>query len=153
MKTERKNQPLISQIGGIVAMACFFLPWASCQGEDMTSGAEMGGITWLVFIAAGAIAGSAHYFNSNGSPAKAKPIVIASGIAAIAVMVLRYFAAREEIGQLLKIEYGGVCTLGGLLLALYGSLFLENPSESPSFPITEASPPHSGISGDRDPQS
>lgn len=126
---KKESQPLFSQIGGLVGLVCFFLPWGSCQGNDPASGADLGGATWLVFFAAGLIAASVHYFGTKGELEKAKPIVILCSVVAIFILVLRYSAAREQIGNLLTIEFGGYGSLTGFLLALYGTLFLSNPSK------------------------
>ncbi len=134
MNTQRKSQPFLSQIGSAVVIVCFFLPWASCQGEEVKSGAEMGGVAWLVLFAAGIIVASVHYFGSIGSLSRARNIVRVCAVLALAIMVERYFSARNDLGELLKIEYGSIGTLGGLLLALYGSLFLDDPEEGPPGP-------------------
>jgi small neutral amino acid transporter SnatA (MarC family) len=92
----------------------------------------MGGLAWLVLLAACVIVGSVHYFGSAGTLAKARYIVVSSAILAILVMAERYVYARNELGELLKIEYGSVGTFGGLLLALYGSLYLVAPENESS---------------------
>lgn len=130
----------LSPGGAVVALICFFLPWVkfSCTKgmEETASGADLGGVFWLVFVAAILILLAFLYFKSTGAVERAKPIVLLSGIGALAVVLFKYlrFAAgtKTEFGTIrpedigLTIQFGFVGTIFGLLIALVGTPFLKS---------------------------
>jgi hypothetical protein len=52
---------------------------------------------------------------------------VASTLALLAVAIV-YFQARHKWGSLVKVEYGGIGTVVGFVIVLYGSLFLDEES-------------------------
>src|SRR4051794_30757859 len=120
----RKHQPLIAQAGGLLALICFFLPWVSCLDEKH-SGIEIGGYAWVSFVSSGAILLSVHFFKSAGRLSKARSIVRVAAVAALLALAIVYLQAKDKWGSLLKPEYGGLGTIVGFVMALYGSFFLE----------------------------
>jgi len=131
MKT--KKQPALSQAGGLVVLVCFFLPWITRDGEEMT-GSKVGGITWLVLLAGLLVVGSVHYFRSIGRLSGSKVIIRSAVILSLILLVFKWLDLSSArigifpIGMLTSYEiaYGGVGTLLGLLLAFYGTFFLDD---------------------------
>ncbi|MCH8289130.1 MAG: hypothetical protein IID12_08505 [Candidatus Marinimicrobia bacterium] len=138
MEQEDKNT-FISPAGAIIAAICFFLPWIkfSCAGQTKyASGADLGGIYWVVFISALAIIGAFFFFRSQRQVGKSKVITILSSIVALGVMVFKYVnftnGMETEFGTIkpedigLEIQFGGIGTLLGFVVALIGSQFLKS---------------------------
>jgi hypothetical protein len=128
----------LSPGGAILTLVCFFLPWVKLSFgpgiERRISGAGMGGIVWVVFIAALGILGSFIFFKSRNRVQQARPIIAVCSIAALAVILVKYLASRngtstelvrirpEDVGA--SIGPGGVGTLVGLALSLAGSALI-----------------------------
>lgn len=121
----RRSQPLIAQAGALLAMVCFFLPWVSCLDEKK-SGIEIGGYAWVSVLSAGVILMTVHYFRSAGALSRAMGVVRVAAVAALLSLIIVYAQAHQKFGDLLKIEFGSVGTVAGFIVALYGSLFLED---------------------------
>jgi double zinc ribbon protein len=137
----------ISPAGAAIAVICFFLPWVevSCNslgGRELhsVSGADMGGILWIVFVAAVAIIVAVLVYRTQNQIGKAQPIVILCSIAAFVVMLIQYIRfsnetsgqqtpfARirpEDLGFSFSLQVGGIGTLLGFVVALVGCAFLK----------------------------
>jgi hypothetical protein len=129
-----RKRIFISPAGALLAAVCFFLPWGqfSCAGMSRTlSGAEIGGVFWIVFAAALAI-----------PPTLAAGWVLrrlrlarigVAGLALLALGILFFeqigFARGQETGfgrvhaqnVGVQLRPGGAGTVLGLLIALAGS--------------------------------
>lgn len=139
MNEQKDSKIFLSPSGAIISIICFFLPWVrfSCMGEvKNSSGADMGGYFWLVFVAALAILLIFFIFYNRQELVKAKPLIILSSLIALGVILFQYikFAAGEntEFGRVkpedigLSIQFGGIGTLIGFILSLIGSFFLKS---------------------------
>jgi hypothetical protein len=132
----------LSPGGALLTLVCFFLPWVnlSCGPgmERRISGAGMGGMVWVVFIAALGILGSFIFFKSQNRVQHSRPIIAVCSIVALAVILVKYLASRngtstelvrigpEDVGA--SIQPGGVGTLIGLALSLAGSALIRGGS-------------------------
>jgi len=124
-----------SPAGAGIAIICFFLPWVkfSCGGPPKyASGAELGGVFWLVFFAALAIVGAFFILRSQKQTVKSRPVIIISSIVAMAVILFKYIEFANggksgirpgDIG--LSIQFGGIGTIIGFVVALIGVSFLN----------------------------
>ncbi|NLI16992.1 MAG: hypothetical protein GX409_11965 [candidate division Zixibacteria bacterium] len=145
----------LTPTGAGIALICFFLPWIEFSCGTMTgsiSGAEMGGVMWVVFVAALLSLLAFYYFRNYDELDRAKPVVVLSGLTAIAIMVYKFFNYKSGVGccqggveqlgeipamrQLLgnstgfpnfgfSIKFGAYGTFAGFLLALIGAHFLD----------------------------
>jgi hypothetical protein len=129
----------LSPSGAILALVCFFLPWVKLSWgpgiEQRISGARMGGIVWVVFIAALGILGSFIFFKSRNRVPQSRPIIAVCSIVALAVILVKYLDSKngtstefvrirpEDVGA--SIQPGGVGTLIGLALSLAGSALIK----------------------------
>jgi len=133
------NKRFITPAGAGIALICFFLPWASfsCMGEvKYQSGADLGGIFWIVFLAALAILAAYFVFSNNKQLKKAKPIVIASSLIALGILLYQYIrysvGVETDLGKIkledigFSLQFGGVGTVIGYILALFGTTYLES---------------------------
>ena len=122
--------------GAILALICFFLPWVrlSCVGVERNySGADEGGILWLVFAAALVILAAFYYFRSMDRLYQAKPFVIIGAAIALLVILIKYISFTQGIdtgyGKInysdlgLTLQFGGMATIIGYILALAGVAF------------------------------
>jgi hypothetical protein len=134
----------ITPSGAGIALICFFLPWAkfSCMGEvKYQSGADLGGIFWAVFVAALAILAAYFVFSNNKQLKKAKPIVIASSLIALGILLYQYIryslGVETDLGKIkledigFSLQFGGIGTVIGYLLALFGTSFLNSNGVEP----------------------
>lgn len=132
----------LSPAGAVIALICFFLPWVkfSCSGNEQTvSGSQIGGELWIVFTAAVVILGAFYLFRSQKQLDKARPVVILSSLAGLAVLLFKFlkFVTPQEtefgtitlkdIGS--SIQFGAVGTVIGLIMALIGSSFLKTQDD------------------------
>jgi apolipoprotein N-acyltransferase len=131
------RRTLISPAGALLALVCFFLPWGrfSCAGVGRTlSGADIGGMLWIVFAAALVIPAAVAAGLLLRRLDRARLVVAGSALLALGVMLLQHLRfARgqgtgfgrvqpEDLGVQLRL--GGAGTVLGLLVALIGSVFL-----------------------------
>jgi hypothetical protein len=130
----------LTPFGAAVVVICFFLPWVefSCVGVRRTmSGAQLGGVFWLVSIAAAVALGAFVYCFSRGQARRSWPVAALTSLAALALIVYKYLSlwrgeetpygtiTPEDVG--LTIQPGAVGTVLGLLLVLVGVPFLRRP--------------------------
>jgi hypothetical protein len=150
----------LTPAGAGIALICFFLPWIefSCGAMKGTiSGAEMGGVMWVVFVAALLSLLAFYYFRNYDELDRAKPVVVLSALVAIAIMVYKYFNYKSGAGccqggvdqlsnipamkSLLgenanipefgyNIKFGAYGTAAGFLLSLIGGHFLDRQQVS-----------------------
>jgi uncharacterized membrane protein len=137
-ENKEDKKAFLTPAGAIIALICFFLPWVkvSCAGRIRNvSGAEVGGIFWLVFVAALAIIVAFFYFRSKKQLEKSMPIAILGSIVALAIMFIRYSSLSCGQKSVLAkagskvidctIQVGAIGTIIGFILAIAGSVFLK----------------------------
>jgi len=152
---------LLSPAGAGIALICFFLPWVefSCgELRQSMSGAEIGGIFWVVFAAAALILLAYFYFRNSDELAKARPVILLCSLVALAILSYKYMdfksgtkngiAGLNQISQMaemqqpengqnmqipeigINIKIGGYGTIFGFVLALIGGFLLGNNNDS-----------------------
>jgi hypothetical protein len=127
---------LTSPAGAILAIVCFFLPWAriSCAPvvNKTVSGATLGGAFWLVPVLAAAVVALFLVSKRIGGFARAWPIIILAPVAALAIIAIqslrlasqtRFGIGSDDVG--FSLRAGSVGTVAGLLVALAGGLLLK----------------------------
>jgi hypothetical protein len=137
-ENKEDKKVFLTPAGAILALICFFLPWikVSCAGKvNYLSGAEIGGIFWLVFLAPLVIIVAFFYFRSRRQLERLKPIAILSSLFALAVIFIRYISlAWEQKSVVAKagskvigctIQVGAIGTVIGFILAIVGAGFLK----------------------------
>ena len=118
----------LTPAGAGIVLICFFLPWVnySCGGEvKKYSGADIGGITWAVFIAAIIIL-AAHFLLASAKKNNLSlPVVLISAFTGLGVMLFKYlkFADAEEgpVGAIQSIQFGLILTIIGFILVIIGA--------------------------------
>lgn len=128
----------LTPAGAAMAIVCFFLPWArvSCAPgvRKSFSGAQLGGIFWLVLGAALVALAAFVFFHARRRLEWARPIIILASLAALAVIVIKsieYAQGRPTpVGSVrpdpgLRTKFGGAGTLIGLALAIAGAGFIR----------------------------
>ena len=133
----------LTPFGAAVVVICFFLPWVkfSCVGVKRTmSGAQLGGVFWLVPIAGTVALGAFAYCFSRGQARKSWPVAVLASLAGLALIVYKYLSlwrgeetpygtiTPEDIG--LTVQVGAAGTVLGLLLVLAGVPFLRSPGRA-----------------------
>jgi len=126
---------LLSPAGVGIIIVCFFLPWIkfSCSGQSKyMSGANLGGIFWIVFLAAMIVGLALLYFWNKGQLHKAKPWSLYGSLAGLAILLFKYlqFAWSDKYGvgahELgFSIQVGSIGTAIGLGMILSGALLLK----------------------------
>jgi uncharacterized membrane protein (DUF485 family) len=137
-ETKENKKLFLTPAGALIVLICFFLPWVkvSCAGRvKNVSGAEIGGIFWLVLVSALAIIVAFFYFRSQKQLEKSRPVAILSSIVALAVIFIKYTSlAWEQKSVVAKagskvidctIQLGAVGTVIGFILAITGLFFLK----------------------------
>jgi hypothetical protein len=125
----------LTPAGAALAIVCFFLPWArvDCAPgvRKSMSGAELGGLLWVVLVAAITILVAFIFLGIHRRLAWAHPIVTLASLAALIALVAKSIALSlgkgtpvgtirpEDIG--VKAQIGGLGTAVGFLLALVGA--------------------------------
>jgi hypothetical protein len=128
----------LTPAGAAMAIVCFFLPWArvSCAPgvRKSFSGAQLGGIFWLVLGAALVALAAFVFFHARRRLEWARPIIILASLAALAVIVIKsieYAQGRPTpVGSVrpdpgLRTKFGGAGTLIGHALAIAGAGFIR----------------------------
>lgn len=134
----------LTPAGAIIALIFFFLPWVkvSCASRIRNvSGAEIGGIFWLVFVAALAIIVAFLYFRSKKRLEKSGLVAIFGSIVALLVIFLKYLSSTcGQKSALVKagskvigctIQLGAIGTIIGFVLAIVGSVFIKTEMRKP----------------------
>jgi hypothetical protein len=138
---------LVSPAGAVLAALCFFLPWGrfSCAGINRTlTGAQIGGVCWIVFAAALAIplvVGAGLLLRRLHQARLAVGALALLGLAILLIELTQFARGHqtgfghvhaEDVGVQLRI--GGAGTVIGLLIALAGSTlpgWRRRPEERP----------------------
>jgi hypothetical protein len=145
---------LLTPAGAGIALVCFFLPWVEFSCGEMRksmSGAEIGGIFWVVFGAAALCLLAFYYFRNSDEVERARPIVILGSLVALGILIYKYFDFKSgaqdglqglsQLSQMpnfqsspgeqmnipdigFNIKYGGIGTIVGFVLTLLGGLTL-----------------------------
>jgi hypothetical protein len=92
-KNKEDKKFFLTPAGAMVILICFFLPWVkvSCgRTVKSFSGSQIGGIVWLVFVAALAIIAAFFYFRNRKQIEKSKPVAIFGSIVAFGVIFIKY---------------------------------------------------------------
>ncbi len=99
------------------------------------SGADLGGMFWVVFAAAIFIVLIFFVFQTRKELAKSKPFILIASLAALVIILIQYirFSSGEltEFGRIrpqdigLTIQFGGIGTVIGFILSFIGSFFLN----------------------------
>jgi hypothetical protein len=137
-KNKEDKKVFLTPVGAIIALICFFLPWVkvSCAKTlKSVSGAEVGGIFWLVFVAALLIIVAFFYFRSKKQIGRSKAVAILGSTAALVVVFIKYASlAWGQKNLLVKagskvidctIQVGAIGTVIGFILVIIGALFLK----------------------------
>jgi hypothetical protein len=137
----------LTPAGAAFALICFFLPWVefSYDGRSIASfsGADIARyydeIFWLILVTVLVILVSFFYFRGQKQLTQARPIIILSSLMGLGVLIFKLinFYKGEQIAGLtislanigVSIQFGGVGTILGFVLALVGSAFLEPMSD------------------------
>jgi len=132
----RAKAIFLSPAGAILTLVSFFLPWAkvSCAPvvNKTVSGASLGGALWLVLPLATGILVSFFYYAARRCVGRSRPFVVVASVASLAV-ILTVCLSMAESAQTglsgiasnavgMRIQFGGVATLCGLVLSLAGAL-------------------------------
>lgn len=127
-----KNRPFLTPVGGALIAVCFFLPWIkiSCLGTNTYSGAEFGGVYWILF-GTGILIVAAHAFLRllKRPELMAKFVAFASIISAAVIIygvltiaggkrILLVRVGPDDVN--LRLQVGAYGTLLGYALAWIG---------------------------------
>ncbi len=129
-----KNKIYLSPAGGALAAICFFLPWVKVDCfPQAASGADIGGIVWLVLIAALVIIGAFFFFRNQNKIDQSKKIIMIGSWSALAVLLIRYISfASSDYGKIgFTLQYGVFGVIIGFIGALVGVNYIkeEQPIE------------------------
>ena len=127
---------IISPFGALLAIICFMFPWieVNCAGKsiDTKTGFDIAFHDEKIFIVvlglAAIIIVAGLIFKFIKKPIISLPITLASAIASLVIMGLKYNKYIEEYGkEIFKVKFGAVGTVLGFVIAILGSflLFLE----------------------------
>lgn len=126
---QESGSNFITPGGAGIAAICFFMPWVKACGQSV-SGAQMGGIFWVVFLAAVAIVGAFFFFRSQNEVEKTKPVAIVGSLLGIGILLWKYSEARKQLGGMIDFEFGSIGTVVGLVASLLGATFLESTGKA-----------------------
>ena len=124
-----ENKIYLSPVGGALAAICFFLPWVKVEcAPSASSGADIGGIVWLVLIAALVIIGSFFFYKNQNQLEQSKKIIRLSSWSAFAVLIIRYITfASSDYGKMgFTLQFGVFGTIIGFIGALVGTNYIES---------------------------
>lgn len=123
----------LTPAGAMIALICFFLPWVkiSCGRTTKSfSGPDIGGIFWLVLIAALVMVAAFFYFRIKNQPEKSKYVAILGSIMALLSILIKYVCVAYGQNNLwvqagtkavrFKVQIGAIGTLFGLVLVMVG---------------------------------
>ena len=139
-QTTMPPKPFLPPAAALVGGICFFLPWAqfSCMGKTWRiSGANLGGVLWLVPLIAALMAAAFIYFYKVKRPEKCRCVFVIGAVAALLIMgyeIIRLATSPKPLYGLVKPERvglrilpGGIGMVLGFLAALVGARFLKPP--------------------------
>ncbi len=122
----------------MIALICFFLPWVkvSCGRTTKSfSGPDIGGIFWLVLIAALTMVVAFFYFRYKNQPEKIKYVAVIGLIIAFLAMCIKYISVTHGLNSLLfkagtkvvgfKVQAGAIGALLGFVLVIIGAICMK----------------------------
>jgi hypothetical protein len=122
------KQSFLTPAGAGIVLICFFLPWVnySCAGEVKNySGADIGGVTWIVFAAAVIILVAHFLLSSAKNSGLSMPVTLIAAFTGLGVMLFKYMkyadAEKGPAGMIQSIQYGLVLTIIGFALVIIGA--------------------------------
>jgi Ca2+/Na+ antiporter len=128
----------LTPAGAMIALICFFLPWVkiSCGRTTKSfSGPDIGGIFWLVLIAALVMVLAFFYFRRKNQPQKSKYVAILGTIMALLAVIVRYVSLVYGQNSIwvkagtkavrFKVQMGAIGTLFGLVLVMIGAVLMK----------------------------
>lgn len=143
-ENKEDKKVFLTPVGAIIALICFFLPWVkvSCAKTlKSVSGAEVGGIFWLIFVAGLSIIVAFFYFRNKKQHEKSRPVAVFGSLVALAVIFIKYVSlAWGQKNLLVKagtkvidctIQVGAIGTIIGFVLAIIGSGFVKTGMGKP----------------------
>ena len=129
-----------------MSIVCFFLPWvdldcATASGFRLASDGNQH-LLWPVLFAAIFILGVLAFMTLMGTPRKAAPYTIAASVVALALLVIAFLGAVDDLGQydvsagelFSALRIGLFGTSLGFILTLVGGLALPRSSQPMSDP-------------------
>jgi hypothetical protein len=135
-----KPSAFISPAGAGIALICFFLPWVKLDcGNGMVknfSGANIGGVLWIVFLAALASLILFFVFYSSKKLHIAKLYIIISSALGLLTMVMKYITFKNSSGSIsdlgikpqdigISIQAGSIMSALGFVLSIVGALLFK----------------------------
>ncbi|MGB5105615.1 MAG: hypothetical protein WBP29_07140 [Candidatus Zixiibacteriota bacterium] len=151
-----KNRPLLTPAGGALIAVCFFLPWIkiSCLGTSTYSGAQFGGVYWILFTAGLLICVAYSILRQFKRPElMAKVVAVASFISSVVIVygvltvaggkrILLVRVGPDDVN--LRLQIGAYGTLLGFTLAWIGvSPALRRRKPKPALPAPSMTEPKS----------
>ena len=128
----------LTPAGACIALICFFLPWVkvSCGRTTRSlSGPDIGGIFWLVLIAALVMTVAFFYFRSKNQPEKSRYVAIIGSIIALAAIYIKFIGVAYGQNSLLvkagskvvkfKVQIGAIGSIFGFILILIGEVYIK----------------------------
>ena len=128
----------LTPTGAMIALICFFLPWVkvSCGRTTRSySGPEIGGIFWLVLLAALVMTFAFFYFRNRNQPEKSRYVAIIGSIIALASIYIKYISVAYGQNSLLvkagtkmvrfKVQIGAIGSILGFILILIGEVYIK----------------------------
>ncbi len=132
-----KNKIFLSPAGGILATICFFLPWIKVDCfPQAASGADIGGIVWLVLISSLVIVGSFFFYRNLHRIEQSKKLITISSWSAFAILIIRYISfASSDYGKIgFTLQYGVFGVIIGFIGALVGVNYIKSEDAINEFP-------------------
>jgi hypothetical protein len=128
----------LTPAGAFIALICFFLPWVKVSCGRTTkyfSGPGIGGIFWLVLIAALVMMVAFFYFRNKNQPEKSKYVAIIGSIIALVAIYIKYISVVYGQNSLLvkagskvvrfKVQIGAIGSIFGFILILIGEVYIK----------------------------
>jgi len=131
----RRFSILASPAGAGIAIICFFLPWVEVSCSAMTfraTGAQLGGMFWVVLALAVIILASFIVFRLIRQPSRFKQVSVVASALALTIMLYEFISAFARGGT--DVNFGEIFTalrIGswgeflGFMLALAGPLLWD----------------------------
>jgi hypothetical protein len=128
----------LTPAGAMIALICFFLPWVKISCGKTTrsfSGPDIGGIFWLVLIAALVMVLAFFYFRRKNQLKITKYVAILGSIMALLAIIVKYISLVYGQNSIwikagtkairFKVQIGAVGTLFGLVLVIIGVVYMK----------------------------
>jgi glucan phosphoethanolaminetransferase (alkaline phosphatase superfamily) len=147
-ENKEDKKTFLTPAGAMIALICFFLPWVkiSCgRSTKSFSGPDIGGIFWLVLIAALVMVIAFFYFRRKNQPEKSKYVAIIGSIMALLAIIVRYISLVYGQNGIwvkagtkavrFKVQMGAIGTIFGLILVITGAVFIETHNKPKQEPL------------------